>query len=209
MLRTPAPLIGALDLIRMADAGSTVEIAKQIADGTIYAQWWFYVVWLVVTALGAALGVWLRERVRGDVTKEIWLAQESWKEKYRLYTLLIATCEEIAAALWNIVTDTRVLAQMNSAEHSTEADGLRLFPEHQEYLNLESRANERLLSAEVGIELMLNAKAKAAYQKIKTANTRTSHVINKTYRQRIDQRCTAVSEAKVAFIEAAKEDLRI
>jgi len=193
----------------MADPSSTVEITKQIADGTIYAQWWFYVIWLLVTALGAAIGVWLKERIRGDVSKEIWLTQESWKEKYRLYTLLIAATEEIAAALWKVVTDTRVLIQMNGMGNSTEADGLRLFPEHQKYFDVESQANEKLLLAEVGVELMLNAKAKAAYKKIKTANTRTHLVLNMTYRQRIEERCTAASEAKVALIEAAKEDLRV
>ena len=193
----------------MADPSSTVEFTKKIADGTIYAQWWFYLVWLLVTALGAAIGVWLKERIRGDVSKEIWLTQESWKEKYRLYTLLIAATEEIAAGLWNVVTDARVLIQMNDMGNSTEADGLRFFPEHRKYFDIESQANEKLLSAEVGIELMLNAKAKIAYQKIKTANTRTHLVLNMTYRQRIEERCNAASEAKVALIEAAKEDLRV
>lgn len=188
---------------------TSVEIAKSIASGAIYAQWWFYVVWMLVTALGAALGVWLRERVRGDVTKEIWLAQESWKEKYRLYTLVIDASEEIAAALWNIVTDTRVLVQMGTTAPGTEQDGLKLFPEHQQFLDQEYRANEKLASAHVGIELMLNERAKSAYARIRGANTRSTHVVNKSYRQRITERCDAAAQAKVAFIEAAKEDLRI
>jgi hypothetical protein len=141
---------------------SNADIAAQIVDGSIYTKWWFYLVWLVITATGAAIGVWIREHVRGDVSKEIWLAQESWREKYRLYQILISASEEIAAALWNIHTDVRVLKQMGLEADSTEADGLKLFPEHREFIDAENRANEKLQSAEVGVELMLNKQARIA-----------------------------------------------
>src|SRR5205809_7608796 len=109
---------------------TAANIATAIAGGSILTKWWFYVLWVIVTALGSALGVWLKEKVKGDITKDIWFAQESWKEKYRIYTVLIGETEEIAAVLWNIVTDTRVLAQMPMGQHSSINDGLRLFPEH-------------------------------------------------------------------------------
>ena len=188
---------------------SYTDIAAQIVDGSIYTKWWFYLVWLVITATGAAIGVWIRERVRGDVSKEIWLAQESWKEKYRLYQILISASEEIAAALWNIHTDVRVLSQMGLKEDSTEAEGLKLFPEHLEFFDAENRANEKLQSAEVGVELMLNNQAKEAYQNIRNANTQTNLVINMSYFKRIQLRCDAAAKAKMDFISAAKDDLRI
>lgn len=192
----------------MADL-TTTDIAKQALDGTLFDTWQFFLVWLLVTALGSALGVWLRERVRGDVSKEIWLAQESWKEKYRLYTLAISSAEEIAQVLWSIHSDARVLAQMGLEKPSTEADGVALFPEHQAFLDAEQRANEKLQSAEVGIELMLNRRAKDAYQLIRSANTRSAYAVNLSYFRRIEERCDAAAKAKVEFIEAAKNDLNI
>ena len=188
---------------------TAADIAKQISEGIIITKWWFYLLWLVISALGAAIGVWIQEKIRGDVSKKIWLTQESWKEKYRLYQLLISSSEEIAAALWNIHTDTRVLQQMGMVAQSTEADALKLFPEHQEHLDTEVRANEKIQSAEVGLELMLNDKAKEAYQCILTANTRSLHIVNMSYFQRIKERCEAAQKAKHDFIAAAKEDLRI
>lgn len=192
----------------MADLTAT-DIANQALNGTLFDSWQFFLIWLLVTALGSATGVWIRERIKGDVSKEIWLAQESWKEKYRLYTLAISSAEEIAQALWNIHTDTRVLVQMGLEKSSTEADGLALFPEHQEFLDAEQRANEKLQAAGVGIELMLNQRAKDAYQLIRSANTRTAYVINMAYFRRIEERCDAAVKAKVQFIEAAKSDLNI
>lgn len=192
----------------MADPTAT-ELATAITGGSILEKWWFYVVWLLVTATGSAIGVWLQEKVKGDVSKNIWLAQESWKEKYRLYTALITETEEIAAALWNIVTDTRVLVQMPIDQNSTEEDGLRLFPDHQEHINREAKAIEKIAAVSVGVELMLNTKAQQALDKIKSSRTRSGCVINMSYRQRIEERQKAASEAKVLFIEAAKEDLKI
>ena len=165
--------------------------------------------WLLVTAVGSALGVWIKEGVKGKINKEIWLAQESWKEKYRLYTILIDSTEEIAVALWNIVTDTAVLVRMPMKQHSTEKDGVDLFPEHQELLNREINAIEKIAAASVGAELMLNKKAQTALQKIKSSRTRTASVVNMTYRQRIDERQVAASQAKGMLIEAAKEDLKV
>jgi len=188
---------------------SNVELTNSIVDGTVYSKWWFYIVWLLVTAVGAALGVWIRERIKGDVSKEIWLAQESWKEKYRLYTSLIDAAEEITAALWEILTDTRVLRQIDLRGNSRQADGLRIFPEHQNYLDRESRAHDKLMAAEVGIELMLNPQAKEAFESIKTANTRSMAIVGMSYRQRIEERCNAAEAAKSSFILAAKDDLKI
>ena len=176
------------------------DIATAIAQGAILTNWWFWVLWLTVTAVGSAIGVWLSEKIKGDVSKEIWLAQESWKEKYRLYTLLIQASEEIAQALWNIHTDTRVLTQMGLSAPSTEADGIRLFPEHRKYLEIEERAHERLQSAEVGVTLMLNTHAREAYKLIKGANTTTTYAINLSYYQRIETRVDAAVKAKVAYI---------
>jgi hypothetical protein len=130
------------------------QFAQDLAAGTLYMQWPFYLSLFIVTAVGSFIGAWVKERVRGDVSKAVWLAQESWKEKYRLYTLAITASEEMTAALWSIVTDARTLTQMSPTEHSTEADGLRMFPEHREFLDAETRALEKLLSAHVGIELM-------------------------------------------------------
>jgi hypothetical protein len=192
----------------MADP-TAVDIAHQIADGSIYNKWWFYIIWMGITAVGAAIGIWVQEKIRGDVSKEIWLTQESWREKYRLYQILISASEEIAAALWIIYTDSRVLEEMGSINHSSETDGLNVFPEHQEQLNAEGRANEKLHSAEVGVKLMLNDKANEAYQSIRSVNMRTRAVINMSYFQRIKLRCDAARKAKVDFINAAKDDLRI
>jgi hypothetical protein len=188
---------------------SNVEFSNSIVDGTVYSEWWFYIVWLLVTAVGAALGVWIRERIKGDVSKEIWLAQESWKEKYRLYTAVIEASEEITAALWEISTDFRTLKEMDNSKSSSQADGLRIFPEHQKYLDRESRAHDKLMAVEVGIELMLNSKAKEAFESIKTANTRSMGSVDMTYRQRIEERCNAAAAAKESFILAAKDDLKI
>jgi len=192
----------------MADP-TTSEIATAIAVGSILEKWWFYVVWLLVTATGSALGVWLKEKVKDDFSKNIWLAQESWKEKYRLYTALITETEEIAAALWSIITDTRVLVQMPMGQDSTEQDGLRLFPDHQEFLDCEAKAIEKIAALSVGVELMLNRKAQQALEKIRRSRTRSGAIVNMSYRKRIEERQTAASEAKVLFIEAAKEDLRL
>jgi hypothetical protein len=190
-------------------APTSTSIATAIADGSILTQWWFYLVWLLVTAVGSALGVWVTERLKGDVTKDIWLAQESWKEKYRLYTALIGATEDIAAALWSIVTDPRILVQMPMALYSTEQDGLTQFPEHQQFLDCEARALEKISAASVGAGLMLNEKAQQALEKINQSRTRSMSIVNMTYRQRIDERQTAASEAKVMLLEAAKEDLKI
>lgn len=192
----------------MADLTAS-DIARQALNGTLADTWQFLVVWLFVTAIGSAIGVWINERIKGDVSKGIWLAQESWKEKYRLYTLAISSAEEITQALWRIHTDARVLTQMGLEGSPTKADGVALFPEHQEFLDAEQRANEKLQSVEVGIELMLRKGAKDAYQLIRSANTRTIHVINLSYFERIKERCDAAAKAKVQFIEAAKIDLNI
>jgi hypothetical protein len=192
----------------MADPTSA-EITADLIDGFILTKWWFYLVWLLVTAIGSGLGVWLQEKLKGDISKNIWLAQESWKEKYRLYTAHIEATEEIACALWSIVTDVRVLAQMPMNQPSFEQDGLRLFPEHQEYLDCEAKAIEKIAAASVGVELMLNKKAQQALEKIRTSRTRSLSLANLSYRQRIEERQTAASEAKAMFIEAAKEDLKI
>lgn len=98
---------------------------------------------------------------------------------------------------------------MGLKEDSTEAEGLELFPEHRVSIDAESRANEKLQSAEVGVELMLNNQAKEAYQNILNANTRTKFVINMSYLTRIQLRCDAAAKAKMDFISAAKDDLRI
>ena len=39
----------------MADP-TAADIATAIADGSILTKWWFYVLWVIVTALGSALG---------------------------------------------------------------------------------------------------------------------------------------------------------
>lgn len=187
------------------------EIAEQALNGTLVDNLLFLGIWLFVTALGSALGVWVHEQIKGDVSKEIWLAQESWKEKYRLYTLAISSTEDIAQALWPIHTDPRGISHESLGLHkpSTEADGVKIFPEHQAFLEAEQRANERLQSAEVGIQLMLSKEAKEAYQLIRSANTRTAIVINLSYFQRIEERCDAAVKAKAQFIKAAKDDLKI
>ncbi|HZE59410.1 MAG TPA: hypothetical protein VE085_02535 [Burkholderiales bacterium] len=188
---------------------TAVEIAGAIVDRSILTKWWFYLIWLVVTAVGAALGVWLKEKVKGDITKDVWLAQESWREKYRIYTVLINETEEIVAALWNITADVRVLAQMPHGQHSSFEDGLRLFPEHKVFLDREQRAVEKIAAVSVGVELMLNKESNEALEKISKARTRTTHVINMSYMQRVEERETAAAEAKEMLIQTAKVDLRI
>ena len=192
----------------MADP-TAADIANAIADRLILNEWWFYALWALGTVVASAIGFWLKETVKGDITKDIWFTQESWKEKYRIYTVLIDETEEIAAALWNIVTDTRVLVQMPMAQHSSIDDGLRLFPEHRQFLDSEERAIAKIAALSVGAELMLNAKAKEALEKISRSRTRSTLVLNMSYRQRIEERQTAASEAKVMLIEAAKADLKI
>ncbi len=192
----------------MADVTSA-GIATSIANGTILTQWWFYVLWLLVTALGSALGVWMNERMKGDVAKSVWLAQESWKEKYRLYITLIDATEEITGALWNIFTDTRTLSQMPINQDSTEQDGLRMFPEHQQFLDRETIAIDKISAVSVAAELMLNEKAQKALEMIRKSRTRSIYVVNMSYRQRIDERLAAASEAKSLLLKAAREDLKI
>jgi len=188
---------------------SSAEIANAIVQSALLSNWQFWLLWLVLTATGSAIGVWINERIKGDVSKNVFLAQESWKEKYRLYTILIKSAEEIAGALWHIHTDTRVLKLMGNSDPSTEADGLSNFPEHQRYLEIEQHANQQLLSAEVGVELMLSEDARKAFEIIKEANTTTKYATNMSYYDRIKFRVDAASRAKSAYIDAARLDLRV
>jgi hypothetical protein len=169
----------------------------------------FYLIWFVIGGLGSAFGAFITEKIKGKSSKEIWLSQERWKEQYRLYQLLISSLEDMASSLWSIKTDTRVLTQMGLTEYSTEMDGVNLFPEHKQYLDAANQAYEKVLSAEVGVVLMLSSDANNAYRNLRSSFTQSALVVNFSYFRRIEMRCEAASTCKGALIEAAKKDLKI
>jgi hypothetical protein len=187
---------------------TAADITNSILDGSLAARIVFYSVWLFVTALGSALGVWISEKVKGRATKDIWFAQEAWKEKYRIYTVVIGATDEIDSALWAILTDVRVLPTVFNKECSSQSDALTVFPEHQQFLDREARALDQIAAVSVGIELMLSKKAQEAIARLGVARL-NSAVGDLSYRKRIGIRQTAASETTTMLAEAAKSDLKI
>jgi len=189
------------------------EIATAVLDGSITAKWWFYVLMIGVSAVGAAIGTivitYVTERTKGRISKEVWFAQESWKEKYRIYTGLIQSTEEALAATWAIVSDARVFSTLPPDRHSSLADGVRAFPEHQAYLDNQTKALERISELFVGAEVLLHKDATAAIEKLGGAVTRMNAVVNMSYHSRLMQLADVAAEVKVSLLAAARSDLRI
>jgi len=131
-------------------AQSANEVAKAIAEGQLWSFFAVFILCLVGSAIGTFLTTYFQEKAKGRITKEIWLSQEKWQKRFDLYTVLIGASEEIAAALWSIVADPRVLPSFPPDKPSMEAEGLKIFPEHQEFLGQESKAIEKISGASVG-----------------------------------------------------------
>jgi hypothetical protein len=185
------------------------DFITSLLDGSIWSNLKFYLLFVLLSFLGATTGSLISEKLKGKVAKDVWFAQESWKEKYKIYTGAIEATEEIASALWSIITDPRVLPMFPPKQNSTEVQGVAAFPDHQDYLHIEAKAIESLASLSVGIELMLNEEAQEAFKKIKSSRTKSLYVVNMSYFERIKIRQEAASEAKEILIKSAKKDLII
>jgi hypothetical protein len=189
------------------------DIAKAISDGSVLKNPAFYLIFFLISTIGSAVGTYLiaqvTERTKGAIAKGIWYSQESWREKYRIYSGLISACEDVAQSLWQIAASGSTLATFPPGNESTIEDGLNRFPEHREYISAAEKAYEKIADLSVGAELMLDKKANDALAKIRGAVTRSTHVINLSYWQRMELQSTAAGEAKVLLIESAKQDLKI
>jgi hypothetical protein len=217
-------------------------IAKAITEQTFLTDWYWYVILLAVTFVGAAFGTFVstyfRERgknyatsvdmeritdqlrhttlvteeTKAQIQKALWWSQESWKRKYDLYHDLILACEEIADALWEIHGDTNVMTAFNGAlfkQPSTDEDAKRLLPNHKPLLEIEDHGLERIRSATIGAQLLLNERANEALATLRSVRTQAIYIANWSYRKRITVRMDGIIQCKERLLEAAKTDLNI
>lgn len=190
----------------------TKEIAENIVNGSLQGHYLFYLILFCISLVGSAIGAYVtsyfKEKAKRTISKEIWLSQEQWKEKYRIYTVMIENTAEIADALWSIYADSNSIKFL-PGQPSLERDALRELPEHKIFLDRELAAIEKIAAASVGVELLLSEDAYKAIETIKRSRTRTQSIVNLTYHERIGERQNAALEAKNILLNASKNDLQL
>jgi hypothetical protein len=190
---------------------TTREIAAAIVDGSIATKWWFYLVLIGLTSIGAAIGTlassFFSERVKGRISKEVWYAQESWREKYKLYMALLQKVDSVFHAAGSIQSDPRALSLIGV--HATIEEGVRMFPEHSNAIEQQTAAMAELITLSLGAELLLSTSANESINALRSAYTRITHVINMSYHQRESSLAITSGKVKVELLEAAKKDLRV
>jgi hypothetical protein len=217
-------------------------IARQIVNETILANWLFYALVLDLSFLGAVAGAFLtgyfRERgrnyatsadlsrvteqlrtttkvteeVKAELGKATWLSQEIWQRKYTMYCDMILACEQIADALWQIKTDTRIFTKHNAvlaSKPSTDGEAVKLLPHDKPLLEVEDKALEKIQAASAGAALLLSSQALAALAELRKQRTQALYLANYSYARRIDTRVDAAVQCKEALLAAAKQDLRL
>jgi len=167
------------------------ELAENIVSGSFQEHYLFYLILFFISLVGSAIGAYVtsyfKEKAKGTISKEIWLSQEQWKEKYRIYTVMIENTAEIADALWSIYADSNSIKFL-PGQPSLESDALKKLPEHKVFLDRELASVEKIAAASVGVELLLSEDAYKAIEAIKRSRTRTQSIVNLTYHERIGER---------------------
>lgn len=152
------------------------------------------------------------EETKAQVQKALWWSQESWRRKYDLYHDLILACEEIADALWEIHGDMKVMKAYDGAlfkQPSTDEDAKRLLPDHKPLLDAEDHGLERIRSAAIGAQLLLNDSANEALATLRSVRTQAIYIANWSYYKRITFRMDGIVQCKEKLLEAAKVDLNV
>lgn len=152
------------------------------------------------------------EETKAQVQKALWWSQESWKRKYDLYHELILACEEISDALWEIHSDENLMKTHNGAlcsQPSTDEDAKQLLPNHKTLLDIEERGLEKIRSAAIGAQLLLNGKANDALATLRSVRTQAIYIANWSYNQRITVRMDGIVQCKASLLDAAREDLDV
>jgi len=189
------------------------EIASAVIDGSLLAKWWFYALVVGLPALGGAIGTFvttlLTERIKGRTTKDVWYTQETWREKYKLYTASLEAVEAVFQGASHIKFDARTFIEFPPEKHSSFEAGIERFPEHREALEQVQQSMSRLIQLSLGSELFLSKEAIEAVEIVRKAYTRATHVINLSYHARASAVSIAAGESKAALIEAAKKDLQV
>lgn len=191
---------------------TTEGLAENIVNGSFQEHYLFYLILFFISLVGSSIGAYatsyFKEKAKGTISKEIWLSQEQWKEKYRIYTVMIENTAEIADALWSIYADPNSIKFL-PGQPSTESDALKNLPEHKVFLDRELVAIEKIATASVGVELLLSEDAYKAIEAIKRSRTRSQCIVNLTYSERIGERQKAAGLAKSILLNASKNDLQL
>ena len=189
------------------------EIAFAVIDGTFLSKWWFYAFVVGLPALGGAVGTFLTtlltERIKVRTTKDVWYTQETWREKYKLYTASLEAVEAVFQGASHISFDARTLIEFPPEKHSSFEVGVARFPEHHEALEQVQQSMSRLIQLSLGSQLFLSKEAIEAVDIVRSAYTRATHVTNLSYHARASAVSIAAGKSKVALIEAAKKDLQV
>jgi hypothetical protein len=190
---------------------TTRDIAAAIVDGSIATKWWFYVVLVGMTGIGAAVGTLVTtlftERVKGRISKEVWYAQESWREKYKLYMALLQKVDLVFHAAASIQCDARTLPLIST--HASIEEGVRMFPDHNQAIEQQRNGMSEIITLSLGAELLLTKSANECIEALRSTYTRVTHVVNMSYHQRESSLAITAGKVKVELLEAAKQDLRV
>ena len=189
------------------------EIAAAIADGSITNRWWFYAVLFLLPALGAfvaGIGTTLfAEHTKGQINRQAWLSQESWKEKFKLYMELLDAVDSVFHAANVVAFDPRVLSVLPPNGKSSIADGLVAFPDHKEAIDEQATSMSKIVQLTLKAQLLLPKESNDALEPVHRAYIRATHIINISYFARETALANAAGESKTLLVAAAKKDLRL
>lgn len=154
----------------------------------------------------------ITEETKAQVQNALWWSQESWKRKYDIYHELILACEEVADALWAIRSDGSVMSTHGGVlinQPSSDEQAKQLLPSHKHWLDIEDAGLEKIRTAAIGAELLLNESANEALATLRSVRTEAIYIANWSYFKRVQVRMDGIAQCKSKLLEAAKVDLNI
>jgi hypothetical protein len=190
------------------DAKTTQDIAAALYHGLLYEHWWFYVLLLALPALGGLFGALFGEFIKAAISRRTWLAQESWKEKYRIYLDLFSHVDTVFHAANNVAGDVKTIGDQHG-KHMGLQEWERLHPEHAEMLREITERMSKVIELDPQIGLLLPAASASSLEPVRKAYFRAGHVINMNVAARISGIALGAGESKVALVAAAKKDLQV
>jgi hypothetical protein len=189
------------------------DIAAAVTNGSITSRWWFYALLLVLPAIGAfvaSIGTTLfSEHTKGRISRQTWLSQESWKEKFKLYMELLDAVDSVFHAANVVAFDSRVFSVLPPNGESSIADGLSAFPEHQDAINEQTSSMGKIVQLSLKAQLLLPKESNDALEPVRNAYVRATHIISISYHTRESALAIAAGESKTLLVASAKKDLGV
>lgn len=149
------------------------------------------------------------EHIKGKISQKIWLSQESWKEKFKLYMELLDAVDAVFHAANLVAYDVRVFRVLPPDKDSGISEGVMAFPDHREAIERQTESMSTIVQLSLKALLLLPKDSNDALEPVRRAYHRATHVKNLSYHRRESELAKAAGESQHLLISAAKKDLGV